>query len=204
VQRERFDVLEQDAAVTVHDRLGQAGRARGVEHIQRMVERHRLVRHRRRLADQLGPRQGAGRHRRLLVEVGQHDGVLQARERGPDRGDLVAAVDRLVPVAVAVDRDQHARFDLAPAVGHAAKAELRRAGGEHRPQAGGGEHQHNGLGNVGQVGRYPIAPAHTESCQPGSAPGHLRTELGGGEVDRCPRLRPAENDDGVVVAAGQP
>ena len=46
VQGEHLEVLEQDAAVTVHDRLRQPGRAGGVEHVQRVVERHRVERER--------------------------------------------------------------------------------------------------------------------------------------------------------------
>ena len=38
VQVHLLEVLEQDAALAVHDRLGQAGGARGVEHPQRVVE----------------------------------------------------------------------------------------------------------------------------------------------------------------------
>ena len=40
VEREGLEMLQDDAAVTVHDRLGQAGGARGVQHPQRMIERH--------------------------------------------------------------------------------------------------------------------------------------------------------------------
>jgi hypothetical protein len=40
VHGQRLEVLEHDAAVTVHDRLRQAGGARGVHHPQRMIERH--------------------------------------------------------------------------------------------------------------------------------------------------------------------
>ena len=42
VQRVDLQVLEQDAAVAVDDRLRQPGRARGVEDEERMVERHAL------------------------------------------------------------------------------------------------------------------------------------------------------------------
>ena len=37
-----LQVLEDDAAVPVHDALGQPGGAGGVEHPQRVVERHRV------------------------------------------------------------------------------------------------------------------------------------------------------------------
>ena len=40
VERERLEVLEDDAAVTVHDRLRQAGGAGGIDHPERVRERH--------------------------------------------------------------------------------------------------------------------------------------------------------------------
>ena len=50
-----LEVLEQDAAVAVHDRLRQAGGAGGEEDAERVVERHRLELERPRLAEQLVP-----------------------------------------------------------------------------------------------------------------------------------------------------
>jgi hypothetical protein len=44
VQRQHLVVLDQDAAVAVHDRLGQAGGARRVQDVERVVERDRIER----------------------------------------------------------------------------------------------------------------------------------------------------------------
>src|SRR5438876_726212 len=40
VQEPLLELLQQDAPVPVHDRLRKAGRSRGVEHPERVVERH--------------------------------------------------------------------------------------------------------------------------------------------------------------------
>src|SRR5690606_20837735 len=77
VERQGFEVFEDDAAVAVDDRLGQAGGAGGVDDPQGMVERDVLELH--------GVAAGAGQVRvgharaqaaggRLRVEVGDEDG----------------------------------------------------------------------------------------------------------------------------------
>ena len=58
---------------------------------------------------------------------------------------------RLAGVVVAVDRDQHLGLDLAEAVDDALHAEIGRAGGPHRAEAGGGEHGDDRLGHVGEL-----------------------------------------------------
>ena len=56
VQRVDLEVLEQDAAMAVDDRLRQPGGAGAVEHEERMVERHRFERRLRGLGDADRPR----------------------------------------------------------------------------------------------------------------------------------------------------
>lgn len=199
VQGEHLQVFQQDAAVAVHDRLGQPGGARGVENVQRVVERHR--RERQRLVGrrgQLGPAQRAVLRRRLRVEVGDADGVPQRRQGGPDRCDLGAPVHRLVAVAVAVHGDQHCRLDLLPPVGDAAGAELGRAGREDRAQAGGGQQEDVRLGNVGGVRRHPVTGGDAEPAQPCRHPAYLLTQLPGGQRDRRSGL-PVRDHHRVVV-----
>jgi hypothetical protein len=126
VERDRLHVLERDAAVAVHDRLRQAGRAGRVEDVERMVERHGVGDEGACVRGELGPR------RRPLdggvrVEVRDDDGVRQRRQRVPDRAGLVAAIDCRGPVSVPVDREQDLRLDLAEPIHDRTDAELGRA-----------------------------------------------------------------------------
>jgi hypothetical protein len=116
VQVHLLQVLEQDPALALHDRLRQPGRAGRVEHPQRVVERDRL--------------EG---QRRVAQEAVLPAGALEVAEPHDRRADLLGdRVDGLPPVevaaavAVAVDREQDLRLDLPEAVAHAARAELRR------------------------------------------------------------------------------
>ena len=131
------------------------------------------------------------------------DGEPQPGQRPADRRDLLAAVDLLVAVAVAVDRDQHRGCDLAPPVDHAAGAELRRARREDRADARRGQQQHQGLGDVRQVRRDPVAALDTEPDQPRPGPRHLVAQLGCGQLDRVAALRAADDHDVVVGPARQ-
>ena len=55
MQREGLQVLEEDPAVAVDDRLRQPGRARRVEDVQRVRERHGLELERAGLGEKLVP-----------------------------------------------------------------------------------------------------------------------------------------------------
>jgi len=121
-----LEVLEQDAAVAVHDRLGQAGGARAVQDVERMVERHRVEGELARLGEQLGPARRVGEARRSVQVGDRYDGG-QARQRGPDGGQLIGPVDGPFAMPIAVDADQHLGLDLLQAVDDAARAELRSA-----------------------------------------------------------------------------
>ncbi len=67
-----------------------------------------------------------------------------------DLGDFGAAVDLLPAVAVAADREQELRLELAEAVDHAARPELRRAGRPDRPEARRGQERDQRLRDVGR------------------------------------------------------
>jgi hypothetical protein len=73
----------------------------------------------------------------LVREVGHPDRVLEAGDRCLDLRDLVAAVEVLAVVAIAVDRQQHLRLDLRKTVDHRRRAELRRRARPDRTDAGG-------------------------------------------------------------------
>ena len=176
VEGQDLEVLEQDAAVAVHDGLGQTGRARRVEDVERVVEAHLLEGERARLAHQVVPRQGARHTIGGGVEIGHDDGRGHAGEADADLRHLLGAVDGLGAVAVAVDDEQHGRLDLRKAVDHAARAELGRARRPDRADAGGRQERHDGLGDVGQVSGDPVALPHAQAEQSGTGAGHLVTQ----------------------------
>ena len=120
VQVHLLEVLEQDAALPVDDRLREAGGARASR------------------APRAGGRTGAGRTRARRL-LGARRGSprpspsrrgSRARRRAQPISPAIPAttsraVEVLAAVAVAVDREQHLRLDLGEAVDHAARAELR-------------------------------------------------------------------------------
>ena len=77
-QPEILHVLEQDAAVAVHDRLRQAGRPGGEEHVERVVERHRVERERPWLGEEIVPPDRVGK----VVAAGDVRDVDDRLERG--------------------------------------------------------------------------------------------------------------------------
>ncbi len=89
--------------------------------------------------------------------------------RGANGGDTVAEVDVLVAVAVAVDGQQHGRFELAEAVDHRLRAELGRGRRPDRPEARGGQEGGDGLGQVRHVGDDAVALADAEPYEAGRA-----------------------------------
>ena len=99
VEGESLEVLDRDAAVAVHDGLGQARRARREQDVERRGERQAYELQRAGLGGELGPGDRAIGRGRRRVEVGQpHDGA-HARQAAGDRLDLGATVDALGPVA---------------------------------------------------------------------------------------------------------
>ena len=184
MQGERLEVLQDDAAMAVHDRLRQAGGAGGVQHPQRVRERHlgelelwlarvgwaevvpAQLRHSGRQTGQPGAAAGT----RAGAEVVHQDHGVQAGQLGGDGGQLGSPVEPLAAVGVAVDAEQDLRRDLREPVDHAARPEVRRARRPDRAQAGGREHRDQGLGRVRQVGGDPVAVADAKRRQPGPDP----------------------------------
>ena len=197
MEAERLEVLEHDAAVAVHDRLGQAGGARGVDDPQRMVERHRLEGERRRGSARssaqpiaVGPRALRGG-----AEARDPHGGAQPGQAGGDLPHHLDPVEDLAVVAVAVDRDEHLRLDLAEPVDHARRAEVRRAGGPDRAEARRGEEGDQRLGDVRHVRGDPVAPADAEPDQAGADPGDLL-----GAARRSVRVRRSPDSSRKITA----
>ena len=164
VQVQRLQVLEQDAALPLDDRLRQAGRPRRVEHPERVVERQPLGGQRSRLQELVPVA--------LAAEVRQHERPLERRDLPLQLGDDLAPVEILAAVAVAVDREQHLRADLGEAVDHAAHAEVGRAARPDRADRRAGQERGGRLGDVRHVGDHPVAALDARGAQAGrDAPG---------------------------------
>ena len=74
-------------------------------------------------------------------------------------------VDALAVVPVAVSGNEHFGFDLAKAVEHALHAEIGRAGRPDGTDAGGREHRHHGLRQIGEISRNAVARLHAGGAQ---------------------------------------
>jgi hypothetical protein len=174
-----LELLEQDPALALDDRLRQAGRAGRVEDPEGVGEGDTVERQVRRVPagrEELRPRDRPV-ERRVRVEVGQQHGRAQARHLRAQPVHDLAPVERSAVVAVAVDREQHGRLDLREAVHHAARSEVRRAARPHRPDRRAREHRGDRLGDVRQVGDDAISPRDALGAQPGRDPRAQRAQL---------------------------
>ena len=171
VQRQHLEVLQQDAAVPVDDRLGQPGGSRRVEDVQRVVEGDLLeLAERPALGHQIGPGEVAG-HRRIGVEVGEDDGRLQRR-----------AAQRGWPPAPRGGRPPRRRSgSRRPPAGPAARTWPSRSTTLRTPNSGAHEVQvaprlavassaDHRLRHVRQVGGHAVAAADPQPLQPGARP----------------------------------
>jgi len=98
--------------------------------------------------------------------------------------------------------EQHLGRHLAEAIQHALHAEVRRARGEHRAEAGRGEHDDDRFGHVGQQRRHAIARHHAQRLQRLRNARNLLVKLAVAE----PGVRPvlgAEHDGAGFVARAQ-
>ena len=164
VQVQLLQLLEQDPAVALDDRLRQPGGPGGVEDPERMVEGHPLE-------AELGA--GAGLLDLVPAQAaGEPRGVgARGRGRGPARcarrwassararrRRSIRSNGRAV-VAVAVDREQHLGLDLGEAVDHGRDAEVGRARRPDRADRGRGEEPDQRRGQVRHVGDDAVAAA---------------------------------------------
>ena len=179
VERERLEVLEDDAAVPVHDRLRQPGGAGGVDHPERVRERH-LLELRLVLVSpgaEFFPARHAGTRRVELAEQAHQHHRGQAGQGRRDLGQHRGAGELLAVVPVAVAGDEHLRLDLREPVDHAARAEVRRARRPDRAQARGGEQADDRLGHVRQQRRHPVAATDAQRAQAAGDARHLLGEF---------------------------
>ena len=197
VQPRLLQVLQQDAALPLDDRLRQTRRAGRVEDPERVVEGQALEAQLGGLGEQLLP---SARH--------QHR-VLDRRDRGDDLGHALAAIEVAPAVAVALGGDQDLWLDLLEAIDHCGGSELGRAARPDGADARAGQERHHRLGHVRHVRRHPVAALHPEPAQPGGAARHLIRELVPAQLAqrlglrrvhdrRLPRPRPSEQVLGVV------
>ena len=199
-----LQVLQQGPAGAMDDALGHAGGAGGIHDEERMIERQ---------PDKCDLPRGAMRTEKILEQHGlgglgkigcrrqvrNDDNAHQAADSRRHRGYLLQAVDALAVVVVAVGGDEQLRLDLTETIEHALHAEVRRSRGEDRTDAGGGQHRHYGLGQIGQVGGDPVATLDAEIFQRRSELRHLAVQVVVGEPP-CDLVLAAK-DDGVRGAA---
>ena len=182
--------------MAVDDRLRQAGRARGEEHVQRVVERHRLELERRR------PRRASSSHATASGSVvrPRYGTWTTCRATAGPRGSrrpARAGRPRLLAVAVAVDGEQHGRLELAEPVDHAAR---RRTPARRSPRPRRGSRSRGtrrasrgcsaGTRRRGRRGRRRAAAARRARARPGRAARRRSARTGRGTASgRRPRLR---------------
>ncbi len=202
VEMKLLQVLEQDAALPVHDRLREPGGAGGVEHPQRVVEGHLLE-------AQILPlpivRQRIPGHPalqrsevRLRVEVWQDDRPLERGDLALEAGHGLHTVEVAAVVAVPVDREQHLRLDLGEAVHHAPRPEVGRATRPDGSQACAREEGGEGLRDVRHVGDDAVAALDPEAAQAGRDPCRRAAELAPGHLGLVAQLRGVHHRDPVV------
>ncbi|MHC2279916.1 hypothetical protein ACVME8_006559 [Bradyrhizobium diazoefficiens] len=151
VQAEQRQHHDDDAAMAVHDRLGQAGGAAGIDDPERMIERQpgRLERVNRGACpgDNIGE-QGIRRGRRTGLAV--QDDMRDRGQRSPQFGDDVAPIVPPAGIGDGVAGDQHFGFDLLEAVDHGGRGHVGRADAPDRANAGGREERDMVSGMLGR------------------------------------------------------
>ncbi len=197
-------MLEQDAALAVDDRLGQARRPRRVENPERVGERELgerqlpLALHRRQRGGGVEPLR-----RGIRVQIGNDDRVPECRQLALQLGDRVAAIEVLAPVAVAVDGEQDLRLDLRETVDDGADAEVRRAARPRRADARAREEDLDRLGDVGQVADDPVAGLDAQLAQSRGDACDLRAQLAPGDLGSLAHLGLVDHRDRSVVAPAE-
>jgi hypothetical protein len=210
VQHIELEVLEHHAAVAVHDRLGQAAGAAGVDDPQRMVEGQPLRLEVPRVAGQQRAQVPGAPARRgelvglgVAVQAGPQDHVLDRGQAVEQHVQQRAAVMVAPAPGAAVAADQHLGPDLAEAVEHRADTHVGRADRPDRAKAGAGQEGHHRLRRAGQVGGDPVIAADAHAAQRHRQRGHLAAQLRPAHPQRAPgRLQHlvAEQDGGQVGA----
>ena len=197
--------LEQDPAVAVHDGLWAPRRSGAVEHPERVVEGHLregepgIVAFSRELVP---PRRVLQRAECwLVVEVAEYHRPLERGDRLLECADRVEPVVVATPVAIAVDREQHAGLDLREAVDDAPDAEVGRAARPDGPETCARMEGGDGLDHVREIGHDPVARPDSRRAERRREAGRRFAQLAPRRLVERPELRGVSHGDGCVVAA---
>ena len=162
-----LEVLEDRAAVSVHDGLRHPGRAGRIDDPERVREPNGRECQRRRRGDRLDECDRARRPGHVDggpgIEVRHHHDRLEGWQLPNDLAHHLTAVERLPAIAVPIHREEHLRLDLAEAVDYAGRTHVGRRAGPDRAQARAREHGDDGLGDVRQVSGYAITRPDAET-----------------------------------------
>src|SRR5271169_2317562 len=109
-------MLDEDAAVTVDDRLRQSRRPGGEQDAEWVIERQRVELQRRGLGEQLAPRERVREHVVRAAHVRNVDDVPYRGQLRADLGDLLVPVDVLVSPDVTGGSEQQRGLELAEPV----------------------------------------------------------------------------------------
>ena len=198
-ERMVLQVLDEDAAVTVDDRLRQPGRPRREQDAQRMVERQSVELQRRRLGEQVAPRERIRKRVVRAADVRDVDDVADRRQLRTDLRHLLPPVDVPVSPDVAGRREQQRGLELAEPVDDAAHAELERTRRPDRAEARGGEERDERLRDVRHERDDAVAGPDAEPLHARARTRDLVAELAEGQLDRVARLRVRDHRDDVHV-----
>ena len=166
--------------MAVDDRLGKPGGAAGIDDPERMIERQPCG------FEGVDLRPGRGQDVRkpriggCVRSVAMDDDMFDGRKRSAQFVDHLPPVMLPSRIGYAVAGDQHFWLDLLEAVDHRGRRHIRRTDAPDRADAGGGEKGDDGLRDVGEVGRDPIAGADA-----------VRLEMDRERGGLAPQLRPA-------------
>src|SRR5688572_20857602 len=151
-------MLEERSARAMDDAFGNAGGARGIEDIERVIEGQlreldRLEFFTRNVILIGDSAWNSPRYVRRGADIVDDDRLLDARQLFQHRSHLVGDRDGLAIVVIAVAGDEEARLDLAETVEDALLAEIGRAGRPDAAERGDGEESDDRLRHVGHDGR---------------------------------------------------
>ena len=191
-------------AVAVHDGLGQAGGAAGVDDPQRVVKRqpHGLESHRFSVISGGSASPACpSSYRNRSIQIAEQHRVLHAGQVLAQLGQHGAAVVVAAAVGHAVHTDQHLGLDLPKAVEHRVRAHVGRADAPHTTDAHRGQKGDHGLGHVGQVGGHAVAGLDALGLEVQRQRRHLAAQLGPAQLAVL-ALFVAADDGGQACGVG--
>lgn len=199
LQANRFEMLQEYSSVPVHNSLGLAGGAGGVQHPEWVLEIDRNGRYFSRVLDGLQAVPGDDIRQRPAHTGNQHRRD-QARKSGPQRLDIGGLIVQLAAETVAVGGDQDLRRQLAQAIEGGLRGIVLTTGTPDGAETRGGQEGDHGLRNVREISGDPITGTDAQSTQ-GIRESHCGTdEFGPGDLVDAAVLVDAE--DGGPVGAG--